>query len=155
MLLALGGCHSPLKNDPASRYYVIPVGSTIELRKPVTIPPDTAHINLQYGRFVEDSDRDRYYPHCRFEIRELTAEPRIIQPDRFRITRVVNREYVDSRPDLIDYITKLWIHSDKTPQALYMYCSQYNTDPFPDWVTIAEMQEAWGEYFTIHLANTP
>lgn len=155
LLPGLAGCHSAPQHDPASRYYVIPVGSTIELRKAVTIPPNTAHINLQYGKLVDDRDRDLYYPHCRFEISDLSDEPRVIQPDTFRITRVVNRTWVDSKPDLVDYITKLWIHSDRTPDVLYMYCAQYNTDPFPDWVTIAGMQEAWGEYFTIHLEDQP
>jgi hypothetical protein len=154
-ILGLAGCTTALQNDPASQYYLIPVGSTLKLLKTVSIPPNTSHVNLQYGKLVSDNDLDRYYPHCQFEISTLSSEARRVEPDAFKITKVVNRVYIVSWPDLTNYVTKLWIHSDKSPQVLYMYCAQYNTDNFPDWVTVAEMKAAWGEYFSIKLANQP
>jgi len=155
LILGLVGCNSALKDDPASQYYLIPAGSTIKLLKRVAIPPNTAHINLQYGKFVRDNELALYYPHCRFTISDLSNIAREIKPDTFRITHVENLEYVASWPDVVDYRTKFWIHSDKSPQVLYMICSQYNSGVFPDWVTIADMQRTWGEYFTIELANQP
>lgn len=63
-------------------------GQYLTLNKPVEILPDTTRRFIQHGKLTTRFAFDRREQHCRIEVRTLSSQSRVIQPDQFLITRV-------------------------------------------------------------------
>ena len=88
-LLAVGCSQRYMVSDDLDYAYNLPpVGSTLEVKKPITVPAGEVRIFLQRGELFKKSDFDRYEPSCSLELRKLADVPREIQPGTFIVTKV-------------------------------------------------------------------
>ena len=119
LVLLLGGCAGLESPDPASPYYAYSSGWTVQLNRPLTIPPDAATVRLQYGRIVPRNSVQEHDPFCVVELDPARPGPQTLQPGRFevwRVTRSVNPIAVArSSP----YIRTGLVLDDGNPTFLY------------------------------------
>ena len=84
-----------------SPYFKIPTGSQVEIRQPLTIPPNRARVYLQYGKVVSEKDKDRYQPHCWFLSWKILEMPQIIDIDTFSVVESQkDEEIVRNAPNI-------------------------------------------------------
>lgn len=135
-LLILTACQMPPITDREnSPYYEIPTGSTLTLNQPITIPEGLASMYMQDGVIKPLELIDEYYPHCIFEVNNITVEKQTIEPDTFTIYRMeLDEEVVSIQPypiaglrkvsgiSYFEYITTLYLKSDKQPNVLRLTC---------------------------------
>lgn len=175
-VLVLTACQSAAQYSTSSSSHQIPVGSRLELLKPLDIPAASATVRLQFGKFVTRFHTQEFEPVCVFESRIVGETAQRIEPDVFEITRVrtdynsVSAQaaggFIKTRATIEVgivgdpgsrqyYKTEMFLHSKKQPQILAMTCqhawetgsSGLELRP----LTIAEMRQAMGEYFALHL----
>ncbi len=81
--LVLAGCGNlaRIEPDPDNRFYLPPVGTTIEINRELTVPGRWARVFLQRGKPVAYGEVDRYHPSCDFELSTVDPKPRTIKPD--------------------------------------------------------------------------
>ena len=145
----LAGCQTVGTNNPATIFFKIPSGSKLILNKELAIPAGEAHILLQHGEAT--SGASEYYINCRFEVRDLG--PRVIQPDTFLITRDSSqREWVD-QPSIMRFYKVFHLKSERQPDIMPMICQYWAYPLIGRPVTIQEIQEALGSYFTFEFAR--
>ena len=105
--VCLAGCqpHSATRN-PASSYYIVPVGTTVTLHERLDIGPRRARVFLQDGTVVSSiglgSGFSEYAPHCHFSVNEVLEVAQVIEPDTFTVTRVRMLDFqqvVDGLPE--------------------------------------------------------
>jgi hypothetical protein len=90
--LAVGSaCSSLVVTDPASPFYVPPVGSRVVVKQPLTVPPGKTRVFLQYGQIIPRSERDDYAVNCNFEINTLSDSPRTIEVGSYTVSRSLRR----------------------------------------------------------------
>jgi hypothetical protein len=174
LALALTACQTTAEFPVTSPYFQIPVGSRLVLNQPIEIPPTAATVRLQFGKVVSRSHTQEFEPVCVFESKIVGETAQRIAPDSFEITRVRRgysmlsaqaapstglikafwRDDVGSSRQY--YKTEMFLHSTKQPQILYMTCQQAwepggSLDLRP--LTIAEIRQALGDYFSLRLAG--
>lgn len=99
--LTLVACASlDASRDPYSPYFVVPVGSVIELHQALGIEPGSARIWLQGGHAARG--RDWYEPACTLEIRRIDHDTvQTVMPGNFSVRRVqMIEEMVQEDPPL-------------------------------------------------------
>lgn len=145
--LFLGACSQQylVNDDPYYAYNLPPVGSTLVLKKPITIPAGKVRVFLQHGEVFSKADFDRYEPSCSPELRKLADVDREIRPDRFLITKVerLMQEVVrrpasragllkvyleNSGKPMVVHGYHLWLGSDKQPDVMRMTCRGFFND---------------------------
>lgn len=175
--ILLGCATLDATKDPASPFFVIPVGSTIELHQPLEILPGTARVWFQRGRVV--AGHDWYAPSCNLEVRTLDRE-RIqrVTPGMFVIRRVQQmEERVElSQPEIqlaalglsgglrVGGLDDggmmgmwrgyhLWLESAEQPDVLRLTCMGVFADPWevrpPD---LDDLRGIFGAVATLHLS---
>ncbi|MEJ2396384.1 MAG: hypothetical protein P8Z77_16910 [Candidatus Thiodiazotropha sp.] len=156
--------------DADYAYNLPPVGSTLVLKKPITIPAGEVRVFLQHGEVFRKSDFDRYEPSCSLELRKLADVAREIEPDSFLVTKVqrlmqqvVQREQpraglmkvdMDSggKPMVI-HGYHLWLGSDKQPGVMRMTCRGYFDDiNRADPPSLNDVAKSLGDYAELSLA---
>jgi len=118
LVLLLGGCAGLQSPDPASPYYTYAPGWTVQLNRPLTIPPDAATVRLQYGRIVPRNSVQEYAPFCVVELNTVRAEAQTLQPGRFevwRVTRSVSPVAATASP----FAKARFVADDGDPTFLY------------------------------------
>ncbi|OJW81976.1 MAG: hypothetical protein BGO62_09920 [Thiobacillus sp. 65-1402] len=118
LVLLLGGCAGLQSPDPASPYYAYAPGWTVQLNRPLTIPPDAATVRLQYGRIVPRNSVQEYAPFCVVELNTVRAEAQTLQPGRFevwRVTRSVSPVAATASP----FVKAGFVADDGDPTFLY------------------------------------
>ena len=145
----LAGCQTVATNNPATIYFKIPTGSKLILNKELAIPAGTAHIMLQHGEAA--SAAGEYYVNCRFEVRDLG--PRVIQPDTFLITRYGSQREWVNQPSIMRFYKVFHLKSERQPDIMPMICQYWDYPLMGRPVTIQEIQEALGSYFTFEFAR--
>ncbi len=133
------GCQTTATRSPWASAGTIPVGSKLQLNKPLVVPARDNQVFIQQNR----EKYDTYYPFCYFELRGITDGPRTIEPDTFTISRVYRdeTEFVQSQPirvasllhisgavggggaRLIVQTTVMDLHSDKQPSVRRLVCA--------------------------------
>jgi hypothetical protein len=158
-----------VKQDTASRYYLPPIGTLVELQRPLTVPPGRARVFLQGGQVTQGFDQ--YQPNCNFEIRTLSEQPQVISPEKFLVVKVqrVTEEVVQTaEPIQVAWLglvgrdtggytmivrgVHLWLGSDTQPDVMRLTCRGGFDDPWRvDPPSIDEMRAALGDYAHISL----
>ncbi len=168
--LLLGGCQSSPVKDINSPYYPPPVGSILQLNKPIELPQNALNVNIQYGKILSSySELDAYYPNCDFELRDKFSSPTTIEPDRFKIIRVIqNTEDVmlapvrvaglvsfagSGSPPHVVYETIMYLHSAKQPNVYRMTCKHWEDPADAEHLSIVKIRKALGEVFTLELVD--
>jgi hypothetical protein len=148
-LLLLAGCQTMASNNPASINFRIPPGSKLKLNRELTIPSGQAHIILQHGE--PGPAANEYVVNCRFEVRDLG--PRVIQPDTFLITRWGSQRDWVNEPSTMRFYKVFYLKSEHQAGIMPMTCQDWDDPLFGRPVTIQEIQEALGSYFTFEFAR--
>ena len=159
-----------VKPDTASYYYLPPVGTLVELKRPLTIPPGRARVFLQGDRVGQGYDQ--YEPNCNFEIRTLSEQPQVISPESFLVTKLqrVTEEvvlldepmrvagielaglYGDMGSTMITRGVHLWFGSDTQPDVMRLTCRGGFDEPWrAQPPSIDEMRMAVAAYARIIL----
>ena len=145
-LLAVGCSQRYMVSDDLDYAYNLPpVGSTLEVKKPITVPAGEVRIFLQRGELFKKSDFDRYEPSCSLELRKLADVPREIQPGTFIVTKVerimqqvvrvetpatgfVKAAFENGGKPMVVHGYHLWLGSDAQPDVMRMTCRGYFDD---------------------------
>jgi hypothetical protein len=167
IVLFASGCQTPVARDETSPLFVVPVGSTLTLHRPLRIPPNDAGVYIQYGRVLAYNQVDAYYAHCDFEVRTRRAVAQTVRPDTFGITRVVqDTSLVDSgtkqlaagakfRPygDIahLVYATEMYLRSASQPDVLRLTCAHREPPEEGDHLSIAQIRQALGELMSLQI----
>lgn len=166
VILVLAACDHSAVKDETSEFYAIPVGSTLELNRDITIPPDQVSVLLQDGAVQQKANINFYRPNCKFELYPISENARLVRPDRFLITKVfdeneftgLHRSYYASQrmvstdaPETITYATVMHLHSDMQPDVYRMTCKHWESVVDNRYLTISEMRKAMGDIFTLKI----
>ena len=84
-----------LKYKPVSVKELVPVGSTLRLTQTIEVPANHAYVYIAYGKvmpFKTYNTVEPRKPYCRIGFAKPEAKARPIQPDTFRITKIVEWE---------------------------------------------------------------
>ena len=94
--LFLASCSGvSLKYKPVSIKELVPVGSTLRLTAPIEVPANRAYVFIANGKvapFKNINTVDVRKPYCRLGFAKSAPIGRQIQPDSFRITKIVEWE---------------------------------------------------------------
>ena len=165
--LALAGCQYVPPRDINSPFFSPPVGSQLRLTQPLTIPANDAGVFIQNGKPQYSGwQLDKYYPNCDFELRTRASYERVVEPDSFTVTRTVREtENVSLMPAIVaarikhngapheNYMTVLYLHSDKQPDVFRMTCQHWEDPSQGDHLTVKQMRQTLGELFILELAG--
>jgi hypothetical protein len=164
--LILAACEHPPIKDESSEFYSVPVGSTLVLNSEITIPPDEVSILMQNGVIEKSANINFYYPNCKFELYSMSENARVVRPDSFQITKVVDEnEFTDLQktgyaglggmvhdaPETITYATVMYLNSEIQPDVYRMTCKHWESIIDNKYLSISEMRKAMGEIFTLNI----
>ena len=149
VFVLLAGCQMLQSTDPAKINFRIPPGSRLVLNKALTIPAGTAHVVLQHGE--PGPAANEWEVNCRFEVRNLG--PRVIQPDTFLISRWSSQRAWVNQPNILRFYKEFHLESERQTDIMPMVCQVWSYPLTGRPVTIREVQEALGGYFTFEFAQ--
>lgn len=166
--VTLAACQYVPPRDIDSPFFSPPSGSQLRLTRPLTIPANDAGVFIQYGQAQYSSWRlNMYYPHCDFELHTRASKERVIEPDTFTVTRTVHEtENVLLTPAVVagfggsgdgppgeNYMTVLYLHSDKQPDVFRMTCQHWEDSSQGEHLTVKQIRQALGELFILEIAG--
>jgi hypothetical protein len=142
-------------------------GSTLHLNRPLRIAANNASVIIRDGKPEYSYFRlGAYHPNCDFELRTRAKVERIIEPDVFTITRVAREtENVMLAPAVVassgisngapheNYMTILYLHSDRQPDVFRMTCQHWEDPSEGQHLTIKQIRQALGDLFTLTLSE--
>lgn len=167
--LALAACQYVPPRDIDSPFFSPPAGSLLRLTRPLTIPAHDAGVNIQDGHAQYSSWRlNRYYPHCNFELHTRANQERVIEPDTFTVTRTVREtENALLAPAIVagfggsgdgppneNYMTVLYLHSDRQPDVFRMTCQHWEDPSEGNHLTVQQIRQALGDLFILTIAGS-
>lgn len=163
--------------DESSPHYLVPAGSRVVLHRDLTIPANQVGVYLQGGRLVPFADVNQYHPHCKFEVRTLTDNPRTVRADAFTVTRATQEQLksvraplqvagvgiglamggdADGGPSPEVYATRLTLASERQPDVLRLTCGHWEV-PTPTTVhlTISQIRKTLGDIMSLRIPESP
>ena len=165
----LSACdNSQVVKDENSQFYSVTPGSTFTLNREVTIQPDNTSIYLQNGKIELVKNIDFYKPNCKFELYTISEQARQVKPDTFVVTKVVDQsEDVSAKwptyaglgmalgdgPVHLTFSTTMYLESKLQPDVFRMSCKRWDWPATGEYLSINEMRQALGDYFTLTLAD--
>ncbi len=169
LIFSLAGCAYQPPKDVNSTFYAPPVGATLQLHSPITMPANEGQVLIQDGKIVTSYwGVDAYYPNCNFELRNNAEVERIVEPDTFIVTRVI-RDTEDVRlhlptmvatngsgsggPPNTDSITIMDLKSDKQPEVMRMSCQQWDSPNEATHLSIEQIRKTLKPLFTLELPS--
>lgn len=169
VLMVSVACQSPpTVVDERSTDFPPPVGTRFTLKQELTIPADSAHVDLQRGQPVSQGKLDLYRPHCRLDVQEVREMPQVIQPDDFLVKRVYRQttdlvaehsaflrvqqvSENDGGPTFMIYRTVFELTSARQPQVRRLTCQQWDRPALGNHLSLSQIRTVLGEFFTITL----
>ena len=145
----LAGCQTVGTKDTSSINFRIPHGSRLVLNRELTIPAGVAHVVFQHG--APGPAANEFEVNCSFEVRDLG--PRVIQPDSFLITRWSSQRKWINEPSTLSFYKVFHLQSERQTDILPMTCQVWSYPLIGRPVTILQVQEALGGYFTFEFAR--
>jgi len=86
-VVSLGACTQIVSDDPDSPYSLIPVGSELDIRRTIEVPPGRTRVFFQAGK--ETANFNHYVPNCNIEVSALVYDAvQYVAPGLYRIERV-------------------------------------------------------------------
>lgn len=154
--------------DEDSPFYSVPLGSTFTLNLEITIQPDQTSVYLQNGKIEPVGNVDFYKPNCKFELYTISEQSRLVKPDTFVVIRIVDQiEDVSTKwpvyagfgmahgdgPINLTFSTTMYLDSKIQPDVYRMECKRWDWPAIGEYLSINEMRQALGDYFTLTLAE--
>ncbi len=145
-LLLLAACHAVVQ-DETSPFFTPPPGSVVVLHQDLEVPPGTASVYIQRGRITSRAAYNRYYPHCRFEVRDVSEQPQRIRAGQFRIEKATRETDYFAQNGFMQYarlgvgrdsdgtslemeVVKMRLRSATQPEVLRLVCGGVMDFPF-------------------------
>lgn len=170
--LLLAGCQQATVRDEQSQYSRIPVGSRLVLNEALSIPAGQARVFLQGGEIKQKTRLNQYYPHCNFEVRDVSDGTLRIEPGGFFVSEVrEGEEMVVSREGplkrvgffgdrdsqgMISRFVHYRLGADKQPMVMRLTCHGGFAEPHEAaYPSLSEIRKALGDRVTLHLAGMP
>jgi len=162
------GCSFVPPKDINSTFFSPPPGSTLTLKRSITIPANDTRVRIQEGKIQPSySALDSYYPNCEFELYSISEQQRVVEPDTFTITKVIRNEEVVSLPHLnkvagisfgggpplYDYQTIMEIRSNNQPDVVKLTCAQWEDSNDGQHITIRQIRKTLGQFFELSLTK--
>jgi len=148
-VILLAGCQALATNDTGKINFRIPPGSRLVLNRELTIPAGVAHVVFQQGE--PGPAANEFEVNCRFEVRDLG--PRVIQPDSFLIARWSSQREWVNQPSILRFYKVFHLKSERQTDIMPMTCQVWSYPLIGRPVTIRQVQEALGDYFTFEFAG--
>ena len=147
----LAGCQAGVILSFDSSAYRLPDGSELILNREITIPAGSAHVKLQHGQLA--GSVSEYEVNCEFRVRDLG--PRVVSPGSFIVRRSGDsREWAIS-PYTLRFYKTVTLKSVQDAGTVYLMCQKWDDVYGGSSISIAEMQEALGDYFSMGAGQTP
>jgi hypothetical protein len=145
------GCGNPMavKNDIDSQFFYIRPGSKLILHKDVTIPKERSHASFQHGKAV--SGLDNYTVGCVLDVRNLG--PGMVSAGTFTIPRAESSQEWISRPNIMRFYRVIYLQSDSQPDVLRLTCQDWDGPLLGTDISVPEMRDALGSYFSFEFAQ--
>lgn len=128
------------------------------LTRDLEIPAGWARAFFQDGR--QTSGKDRYRPHCEFEVSNVSDGTETVRADRFVITGITQRMMMDEdsgvpvfMPNMfgsqdIFYETRMKLASRHQPGVRELICRDWSQDFGRGWyLSLGQMQAVLGDHF--------
>ena len=153
--------------------YGLPPEAVLILNRDIVIPANALAVYLQNGR-VTPGGVNHYEPSCKFELRHKKTEPQRVPAGTFRIRKFTRHRgdfagvsiaplrparhrrrldlFGEDAPSFIVYASYFFLESAEQPDVLRMTCSHWQFWGEGRFLTLAEIQAALGEVFTLRLA---
>lgn len=167
-LLLLSACFAVVQ-DESSPFFMAPPGSVVVLHQDLEVPPGTASVYIQRGRITSRAAYNRYYPHCRFEVRDVSEQPQIIRAGQFRVEKTTRETDFFAEAGIVRYarlglgqdsdgaslemeVVKMRLRSATQPEVLRFVCGGVMDFPFnvkPP--SIQEIRGTLGEFVSLEL----
>lgn len=167
--VSLASCdNSQIVKDEDSQFYSVTPGATFTLHREITIQPDNTSVLLQNGKVGAVRDIDFYKPNCKFELFTISEEARVVKPDTFVVTRIVDQAEDVSLtwptyaafgmafgdgPVHLTFSTTMYLESRLQRDVFRMTCKRWDDPNHGEYLSINEMRQALGDYFTLTLAD--
>jgi hypothetical protein len=170
-VLPVSCVHESGKNE-SSHFFSVKQGSRLVLNRALTIPPNQVSVYVQNGEVKSQPDVDFYYPNCKFELYSISEQQRRVEPDTFRVHRVVDernevslgqRTYaplggavglsMGDAPQVYNYTTVMYLESALQPDVFRITCQHWEDVFFDKYLSIEQMRQAMGGVFTLELAT--
>jgi hypothetical protein len=155
--LSITACQTPnIAGDTAS---LTPAITTVTLNQEFPIRPDRTNEYIQNGEITLFEHISEYEPFCKLELRALADVARVIQPDSFSVSRIVQEtEFAgfrkmmlagDGSSGLIMSTTYLYLQSEKQPEIFRLSCMRLDMSFYARHVSVNEMSDTLGSMFTL------
>ena len=168
LVLLVGGCAALESPDPASPYYAYASGWTVQLKRPLQIPPDAATVRLQYGQIVPRNSVQEYDPFCVVALDTVRPDAQTLQPGRFEVLHVsrsvspitaaalplMRRVHAGDRaPTFLYYLTHFRLRDAAQPNLYGMTCAWNQMAPgnrsLMRHLTVDEIRGALGDWMVL------
>ena len=151
LLAALTGCGNPMavKNDVDSQFFYIRPGSKLILHQDVDIGSGSSHASFQHGKVVPGLDN--YTVGCELDVRNLG--PGTVSAGTFTISRAESSQEWISQPNIMRFYRVIYLRSDTQPDVLRLTCQDWDGPLMGADITVPEIREALGAYFSFEFAQ--
>jgi len=151
VVAAITGCGNPMavKDDIDSQFFYIRPGSKLILHKDVTIPKERSHTSFQHGKVVPGLDN--YTVGCVLDVRNLG--PGMVSAETFTISRAESSQEWISQPNIMRFYRVIYLQSDTQPDVLRLTCQDWDGPLMGTDITVPEIRDALGSYFSFEFAQ--
>ena len=148
---AITGCGNPMavKNDVDSQFFLIRPGSKLILHQDVDIGSGSSHASFQHGKVAPGLDN--YTVGCELDVRNLG--PGTVSAGTFTISRAESSQEWISQPNIMRFYRVIYLQSDTQPDVLRLTCQDWDGPLMGTDITIPEIREALGSYFSFEFAQ--
>jgi hypothetical protein len=148
---AITGCGNPMavKNDVDSQFFLIRSGSKLILHQDVDIGSGSSHASFQHGKVVPGLDN--YTVGCELDVRNLG--PGTVSAGTFTISRAESSQEWISQPNIMRFYRVIYLQSDVQPNVLRLTCQDWDGPLLGTDITVPEIREALGGYFSFEFAQ--
>lgn len=149
LAVSLTACNTAATRDVSSFAFRIPSGSKLVLNEAVQIPSGQAHLKFQHG--VMSGAVDEYSTNCRFNVYDLG--PTRIEADTFTISRASSGQEWAIHPNIMRFYREIPLKSETQKGVTKLVCQHWEEVLGGRNVTVPQMQEALGRYFSFEFAQ--
>ena len=168
VFFGLSACVLNATKDPDSPLYSVPTGSTLVLNKTITIPANLARRYFQNGKAMNEKEVNIYYPHCSILLNTLENHDRTLKPTSFEIYKVEDGEqfaqqapirvaslaFGGGRGSILGFVSRYFLRSNN-PDVRSLECLQWGFPMDTEYLSINEVKQSLGDYFTLDIKQLP
>jgi hypothetical protein len=132
----------------------------LRLKQALSIPAGAARTYFQQGR--QQAGKNRYEPHCEFELSTVSDRPQSVRADVFKVRRLTQRLVADEHSGMppalnlmrnqdVFYETQVLLQSLKQPAVRKLICRHW-TQSYGrlDYLSGAQIQAILGEIWVVN-----